>query len=109
MSLAHCVENNDKFAIDRPLPELEQGDVIVIHDTGAHGPSPWALTTTANYVQQSSCYVKMGKCWKSGGQKQSMICLQPLILLHCLALKFESSCQYPFLFYIFKGKSNSWL
>ena len=32
-------ENNDKFAIDRPLPEIEVGDVCVIHDTGAHGHS----------------------------------------------------------------------
>lgn len=30
-------ENNDKFAIDRKLPEIEIGDLIVIHDTGAHG------------------------------------------------------------------------
>ncbi len=30
-------ENNDKFAIDRSLPELETGDLVVIHDTGAHG------------------------------------------------------------------------
>ncbi len=30
-------ENNDKFAIDRKLPELEEGDLMVIHDTGAHG------------------------------------------------------------------------
>jgi diaminopimelate decarboxylase len=30
-------ENNDKFAIDRSLPELEPGDLVVIHDTGAHG------------------------------------------------------------------------
>lgn len=30
-------ENNDKFAINRPLPKLAPGDVIVIHDTGAHG------------------------------------------------------------------------
>jgi diaminopimelate decarboxylase len=30
-------ENNDKFAIDRPLPEIEIGDVMVIHDAGAHG------------------------------------------------------------------------
>jgi diaminopimelate decarboxylase len=30
-------ENNDKFAIDRPLPKLESGDIIVIHDAGAHG------------------------------------------------------------------------
>jgi len=32
-------ENNDKFAIDRLLPEVEIGDLIVIHDTGAHGHS----------------------------------------------------------------------
>ena len=30
-------ENNDKFAIDRLLPELAPGDIVVIHDTGAHG------------------------------------------------------------------------
>ncbi len=30
-------ENNDKFAIDRMLPEVEKGDYLVIHDTGAHG------------------------------------------------------------------------
>ena len=30
-------ENNDKFAIDRMLPELCKGDLLFIHDTGAHG------------------------------------------------------------------------
>ncbi|WP_330361466.1 diaminopimelate decarboxylase [Butyrivibrio sp. VCB2006] len=30
-------ENNDKFAIDRKLPEIEMGDYLFIHDTGAHG------------------------------------------------------------------------
>lgn len=30
-------ENNDKFAIDRRLPEIERGDIVIIHDTGAHG------------------------------------------------------------------------
>ncbi len=30
-------ENNDKFAIDRMLPEIEMGDILVMHDTGAHG------------------------------------------------------------------------
>ncbi|MCM1105260.1 MAG: diaminopimelate decarboxylase [Clostridium sp.] len=30
-------ENNDKFALDRMLPEIEMGDYLVIHDTGAHG------------------------------------------------------------------------
>ena len=32
-------ENNDKFAIDRPLPDVEIGDYLVIHDSGAHGHS----------------------------------------------------------------------
>lgn len=32
-------ENNDKFATDRELPEIEVGDLVVIHDTGAHGHS----------------------------------------------------------------------
>ena len=30
-------ENNDKFAINRHLPVMEAGDLVVIHDTGAHG------------------------------------------------------------------------
>jgi len=30
-------ENNDKFAIDRNLPKIDMGDILVIHDTGAHG------------------------------------------------------------------------
>lgn len=30
-------ENNDKFAIDRALPKIDKGDILVIHDAGAHG------------------------------------------------------------------------
>ncbi|MCI8837582.1 MAG: diaminopimelate decarboxylase [Hungatella sp.] len=30
-------ENCDKFAIDRKLPRIEKGDLLIIHDTGAHG------------------------------------------------------------------------
>ena len=30
-------ENNDKFAIDRMLPKIDKGDLLYIHDTGAHG------------------------------------------------------------------------
>ena len=30
-------ENNDKFAIDRRLPKIDRGDLLFIHDTGAHG------------------------------------------------------------------------
>lgn len=32
-------ENNDKFAVDRMLPKIDTGDLLVIHDTGAHGYS----------------------------------------------------------------------
>ncbi|WP_026508854.1 diaminopimelate decarboxylase [Butyrivibrio sp. MC2013] len=30
-------ENNDKFAVERALPKIEEGDLLFIHDTGAHG------------------------------------------------------------------------
>ena len=30
-------ENNDKFAVDRMLPDIQMGDLLFIHDTGAHG------------------------------------------------------------------------
>ena len=30
-------ENNDKFAVDRALPKIDVGDIVVLHDTGAHG------------------------------------------------------------------------
>jgi diaminopimelate decarboxylase len=30
-------ENNDKFAVQRPLPSIAEGDLLIIHDTGAHG------------------------------------------------------------------------
>ena len=32
-------ESIDRFAVDRLLPEIEIGDLVVIHDTGAHGHS----------------------------------------------------------------------
>ena len=32
-------ENNDKFAIERSLPQIDIGDILVLHDTGAHGHS----------------------------------------------------------------------
>ena len=32
-------ENNDKFAIERSLPQIDIGDIVAIHDTGAHGHS----------------------------------------------------------------------
>ncbi len=30
-------ENNDKFAIDRGLPPIDIGDILIFHDAGAHG------------------------------------------------------------------------
>lgn len=30
-------ENNDKFAVDRMMPKIEKNDILVLHDTGAHG------------------------------------------------------------------------
>lgn len=30
-------ENNDKFAVQRELPKINEGDLVVIHDAGAHG------------------------------------------------------------------------
>jgi diaminopimelate decarboxylase len=30
-------ENNDKFAVQRALPKIDEGDLLLIHDTGAHG------------------------------------------------------------------------
>lgn len=30
-------ENNDKFAVQRELPKIDEGDIVVIHDSGAHG------------------------------------------------------------------------
>jgi len=30
-------ENNDKFAVQRSLPRIDEGDLVLIHDTGAHG------------------------------------------------------------------------
>lgn len=32
-------ENNDKFAVQRRLPKIDDGDLVIIHDTGAHGHS----------------------------------------------------------------------
>ena len=35
--VGNLCENNDKFAIDRELPAVDNGDLLYIHDTGAHG------------------------------------------------------------------------
>jgi diaminopimelate decarboxylase len=56
-------ENMDKFAVDRPLPEPREGDIALVHDTGAHGhamgftyngrlrPAELMLTTAGGVVE----------------------------------------------------------
>jgi len=56
-------ENNDKFAIDRHLPKIEEGDILVFHDTGAHGHSMGfnynAKLRPAEYVLKENGKVEM--------------------------------------------------
>lgn len=56
-------ENNDKFAIDRTLPPIAPGDVLVIHDTGAHGHAMGfnynAKLRSAEYLLEESGDVSM--------------------------------------------------
>jgi diaminopimelate decarboxylase len=51
-------ENNDKFAVDRQLPEVEAGDIVVIHDAGAHGHAMGfnynGKTRSAEYLYRES-------------------------------------------------------
>ncbi|WP_312159377.1 diaminopimelate decarboxylase [Oscillibacter sp.] len=52
-------ENNDKFAVDRMLPKIDRGDLLVIHDTGAHG---FAMGYNYNGKLRSAELL-----WKEGG------------------------------------------
>lgn len=56
-------ENNDKFAIDRELPVVKEGDIVVIHDTGAHGHAMGfnynAKLRSAEYLLKKDGSVKM--------------------------------------------------
>ncbi len=56
-------ENNDKFAIDRQLPAVEPDDVLVIHDTGAHGHAMGfnynAKLRSAEYLLQEDGSLRM--------------------------------------------------
>ena len=54
-------ENNDKFAVDRELPKLEKGDVLIIHDVGAHGHS---MGFNYNGKLRSAEYIYDGKGFK---------------------------------------------
>ncbi|MFA6645768.1 MAG: diaminopimelate decarboxylase, partial [Sphaerochaetaceae bacterium] len=56
-------ENNDKFAIDRQLPAVVPGDVLVIHDAGAHGHAMGfnynAKLRSAEYLLQEDNSLRM--------------------------------------------------
>ncbi len=51
-------ENNDKFAINRALPEVVPGDILVFHDAGAHGS---AMGFQYNGKLRCAEYLRTGK------------------------------------------------
>ena len=53
-------ENNDKFAVNRELPHTEIGDLLVIHDTGAHGFS-MGYQYNAKFRSAEILYTEEGK------------------------------------------------
>ncbi len=71
-------ENNDKFAVDRSMPAMEIGDLVAIHDTGAHG-FPWATIITASSAVRKSCYTQTALGPKSAGRRRRQITLLPWI------------------------------
>jgi diaminopimelate decarboxylase len=48
----------DRFAVDRHLPEIEMGDLVIIHDTGTHGHS-MGLSIMASFVLRNCCSAKI--------------------------------------------------
>ena len=73
-------ENNDKFAIDRMLPEIRKGDLLFIHDAGAHG---FAMGYNYNGKLKSAELLlkEDGTVEMSAGQKLLRITLLPLIFV----------------------------
>ena len=61
-------ENNDKFAVDRWLPAICPGDILVIHDT-APTATPWATTTTASSAAPRSCSARTAARGSSGAPR----------------------------------------
>lgn len=56
MQVGGLCENNDKLAVDRPLPaDIRIGDILVFHDTGAHGH---AMGSNYNGKLRSAEYLK---------------------------------------------------
>lgn len=53
-------ENNDKFAVNRVLPKIHRGDILVIHDAGAHGHSMGfnynGKLRSAEYIYESNTF-----------------------------------------------------
>ena len=68
-------ENNDKFAIDRSMPEMNIGDIVVIHDAGAHGHS-MGFNYNAKLRSAELLLREMVKLYKLEELKQSMIILE---------------------------------
>jgi len=61
-------ESIDRFAVDRLLPEIEIGDLVVIHDTGAHGHS-MGSTTTTSFGLPNYCFAETARSSKSGERR----------------------------------------
>ena len=53
-------ENNDKFAVDRNLPQIDIGD-YVISTIPARTASRWAITITQSCVPQSCCFARTAR------------------------------------------------
>ena len=68
-------ENNDKFAVDRMLPEIQMGDLLFIHDTGAHGFSMGynynGKLRSAELLLQEDGSVRM---IRRGGDAEGLLC-----------------------------------
>ena len=88
-------ENNDKFAIDRMLPKIDMGDVLVIHDTGAHGFSMgYNNFPIHNYYKPCDFIVKICsdavlKSIRSGGNSVRFRCNRHYCVKTCV---FQSEC-----------------
>ena len=73
-------ENNDKFAVNRELPHTEIGDLLVIHDTGAHGFS-MGYQYNAKLRSAETSIPKKEKLAKSAVQSVLRTILQPCMVL----------------------------
>lgn len=79
-------ENNDKFAVNRELPHTEIGDLLVIHDTGAHGFS-MGYQYNAKLRSAEILYTEEGKSSPNPLQSVLRTILQPCMVLILNGLK----------------------